>query len=68
MSAAHPPQSNADLHPTVKAVTDRIARRSAASRRAYLELCDRMASGPRGADRLGSAHVPHAVEALPGAA
>jgi phosphogluconate dehydratase len=66
MSAAHPPQSNADLHPTVKAVTDRIARRSAASRRAYLDLCDRMASRPRGADRMGCANVAHAFAALPG--
>ncbi|MFM8795347.1 MAG: dihydroxy-acid dehydratase, partial [Betaproteobacteria bacterium] len=66
MSAAHPPQSNADLHPTLKAVTDRIAQRSAASRRAYLELCDRMASRPRGADRMGCANVAHAFAVLPG--
>ena len=54
------------LKPAVVAVTERIARRSAGSRRAYLEQVDRLATRTRGADRLGCANVAHAFAALPG--
>ncbi len=54
------------MHATVERVTQRIARRSAAPRRAYLERVERLAARPRGADRLGCAHVAHAFAALPG--
>ncbi|MBU6193430.1 MAG: phosphogluconate dehydratase [Burkholderiales bacterium] len=58
---------SSELHPTVRRVTERIAQRSAPTRQAYLALCDRMASRPRGADRMGCANVAHAFAALPGA-
>ena len=54
------------MHPTVLQVTQRIAQRSAAPRRAYLERVERLASRPRGSDRLGCANVAHAFAALPG--
>jgi phosphogluconate dehydratase len=47
-------------------VTQRIAQRSAAPRRAYLERVERLASRPRGSERLGCANVAHAFAALPG--
>ena len=53
------------LHPALAAVTDRIRRRSQASRGAYLDLIERAASRDRGADRLGCANVAHAFAALP---
>ena len=53
------------MHATVQQVTQRIARRSAAPRRAYLERVDRLAARPRGADRMGCANVAHAFAALP---
>jgi phosphogluconate dehydratase len=53
------------MHATVQQVTDRIVRRSAAPRRAYLERVDRLAARPRGSDRLGCANVAHAFAALP---
>ncbi len=53
------------LHPVLEAVTQRIRDRSAASRSAYLALCDRMAARRRGADRMGCANVAHAFAALP---
>ncbi|MFO1220082.1 MAG: phosphogluconate dehydratase [Burkholderiaceae bacterium] len=56
------------IHPTVERVTARIARRSAAARRAYLERIDRLAARPRGAERMGCANVAHAFAALPGGA
>jgi len=51
------------MHPTVLQVTQRIAQRSAAPRRAYLERVERLASRPRGSDRLGCANVAHAFAA-----
>ena len=54
------------MHPTVVQVTQRIAQRSAAPRRAYLERVERLAARPRGSDRLGCANVAHAFAALPG--
>ncbi|MFI4929376.1 MAG: phosphogluconate dehydratase [Burkholderiales bacterium] len=54
------------MHPTIQQVTQRIAQRSAAPRRAYLERVERLASRPRGSDRLGCANVAHAFAALPG--
>jgi len=53
------------MHATVLEVTQRIARRSAAPRRAYLERVDRLAARPRGPDRLGCANVAHAFAAMP---
>ena len=53
------------MHPTVLQVTQRIAQRSAAPRRAYLERVERLASRPRGSDRMGCANVAHAFAALP---
>ncbi len=55
------------LHPTVAAVTQRIQARSAATRSAYLDLCDRMGSRRRGSDRMGCANVAHAFAAMPAA-
>src|SRR5215831_9082646 len=55
----------APMHPKVREVTQRIAQRSAAPRRAYLERVERLASRPRGSDRLGCANVAHAFAALP---
>jgi phosphogluconate dehydratase len=46
-------------------VTQRIAERSAATRRAYLDGVDWAAARPRGADRMGCANVAHAFAALP---
>ena len=54
------------MHPAVLQVTLRIAQRSAAPRRAYLERIERLASRPRGSERLGCANVAHAFAALPG--
>src|SRR5262245_55554453 len=56
------------MHPTVLQVTQRIAQRSAAPRRAYLERMERLASRQRSAERLGCANVTHAFAALPGRA
>ena len=53
------------LHPVVRAVTQRIAERSAASRGAYLARIDRLVGRPPGADRMGCANVAHAFAALP---
>ncbi|WP_337877864.1 phosphogluconate dehydratase [Caldimonas sp.] len=49
----------------IREVTQRIAERSAATRRAYLQLVEDMARRPRGADRMGCANVAHAFAALP---
>ena len=46
-------------------VTERIRRRSAATRAAYLARIDAMLARPRGADRLGCANLAHATAALP---
>jgi phosphogluconate dehydratase len=54
------------MHPTILQVTQRIAQRSAAPRRAYLERVERLAARPRGSDRLGCANVAHAFAAMPG--
>src|SRR3569832_2252182 len=54
------------LHPTVAAVTDRIAQRSQAERAAYLHRIDEAAARGRGDDRMGCANVAHAFAALPG--
>ncbi len=52
------------LHPTLAAVTDRIRVRSERLRGAYLEGVRRLATRPRGSDRLGCANVAHAIAAL----
>ncbi|MFN3415840.1 MAG: phosphogluconate dehydratase [Caldimonas sp.] len=49
----------------IQEVTQRIAERSTATRRAYLEVVEGMARRPRGADRMGCANVAHAFAALP---
>jgi len=53
------------LHPDVAAVTDRIRRRSAPGRTAYLRQVDEAAARGRGADRMGCANVAHAFAGLP---
>jgi phosphogluconate dehydratase len=53
------------LHPAVVAVTERIRRRSARGRAAYLRLVDEAAARDRGADRMGCANVAHAFAGLP---
>jgi phosphogluconate dehydratase len=54
------------VHPAIHHVTERIRRRSAALRAAYLERLERLAGRPRGSDRMGCANVAHAFAALPG--
>jgi phosphogluconate dehydratase len=56
------------MRPAITNVTQRIVRRSAGARRAYLERIERLASRGRGAERLGCANVAHAFAALPRAA
>ena len=53
------------LHPVVAAVTERIRRRSAPRRAAYLRQVDQAAERVRGADRMGCANVAHAFAGLP---
>jgi phosphogluconate dehydratase len=53
------------MRPAIRSVTQRIVRRSAGARRAYLERIERLASRGRGAERLGCANVAHAFAALP---
>ncbi|MBL8312907.1 MAG: phosphogluconate dehydratase [Rubrivivax sp.] len=55
----------AGLKPALQAVTERIVRRSATTRQAYLSRIDRLAARPPGAARLGCANVAHAFAALP---
>ncbi|MFO1268018.1 MAG: dihydroxy-acid dehydratase [Rubrivivax sp.] len=54
-------------HATLLAVTDRIRRRSAGTRSAYLARIERLMARPRGAERLGCSNVAHAIAALPAA-
>ena len=56
---------SASLNSTVQQTTERIAQRSQATRKAYLNLVQRMSSRDRGADRMGCANVAHAFAALP---
>ena len=53
------------LHPTVAAVTQRVADRSQSTRTLYLQRLDVAANRQRGSDRLGCANVAHAIAALP---
>jgi phosphogluconate dehydratase len=53
------------LHPVIRAVTERIRRRSAPARGEYLRLIGETAQRERGADRMGCANVAHAFAALP---
>lgn len=53
------------LHPAVVAVTERIRKRSASGRAAYLRLVDQAAARGRGEDRMGCANVAHAFAGLP---
>ena len=55
------------LHPTVAAVTARIAERSRPTREAYLRQVSAHAGRAPGAQRLGCANVAHAFAALPDA-
>ena len=52
------------IHTVVQAVTQRIARNSAATRSAYLERIAAAASRKPGAERMGCANVAHAVAAM----
>lgn len=53
------------LHPTLLAVTERIAQRSQSTRQAYLAQLETYASRTPGAQRLGCANVAHAFAAMP---
>ena len=53
------------MKPALIEVTQRIALRSAATRRAYLARIDRLVGRPPGAERMGCANVAHAFAALP---
>jgi phosphogluconate dehydratase len=53
------------LHPVITQVTQRIQKRSAPTRAAYLQLIDAAARRDRGADRMGCANVAHAFAAMP---
>ncbi|GGH61875.1 phosphogluconate dehydratase [Comamonas phosphati] len=55
------------LHSVLQEVTDRIRRKSAATRSAYLAQVDEMAARPPAAQALGCANVAHAFAGLPGA-
>ena len=52
-------------HPTLTAVTQRIAQRSLALRSDYLKRVHQLAQRPRGSDRMGCANVAHAIAAMP---
>lgn len=54
-----------NLHPVVKAVTQRIRARSGPTRTAYLARIDEAAARDRGADRMGCANVAHAFAGIP---
>ncbi len=54
------------LHPQIQAVTQRIAQRSAATRRDYLARLDAAANRAPGAQRMGCANVAHAFAGMPG--
>ena len=53
------------MHPVVAEVTQRVVERSRPTRQAYLQRVNRLASRPRGAQRLGCANVAHAFAAMP---
>ncbi len=53
------------MNPTIQAVTDRIKKKSADGRAAYLRQVDAGAARKPGADRMGCANVAHAFAALP---
>lgn len=54
------------LHPVLQEVTDRIRRKSAATRIDYLAQVDAMAARPPQMRSMGCANVAHAVAGLPG--
>ena len=54
-----------NLHPVVKAVTQRIRARCGPTRTAYLARIDEAAARERGADRMGCANVAHAFAGIP---
>lgn len=54
------------LHPVLQEVTDRIRRKSAATRSDYLAQVDAMAARPPQMRSMGCANVAHAVAGLPG--
>ena len=51
------------MNPTIQHVTDRIARRSAATRQAYLERIDRAADGGTARSRISCGNLAHAFAA-----
>ncbi len=61
--ATHP--TGVSLHPTIEAVTRRIAQRSAPTRSAYLAQIQAARERKPGADRMGCANVAHAFAAMP---
>ncbi|MCW8170835.1 phosphogluconate dehydratase, partial [Verminephrobacter aporrectodeae subsp. tuberculatae] len=55
------------MHPVLARVTQRITRRSADSRAAYLAGVDAMLRRKPAQERMGCANLAHAYAALPGA-
>jgi phosphogluconate dehydratase len=53
------------LHPVIEAATERIRKRSAFGRTAYLSRIEQAAARPRGDERMGCANVAHAFAGLP---
>ncbi|KAB2853400.1 MAG: phosphogluconate dehydratase, partial [Sphingopyxis terrae] len=52
-----------DLHPTIAAVTDRITRRSAQRRAAYLDLMQRQREAGTNRGNLSCGHLAHGFAA-----
>ena len=59
------PQALMEINPVIGAVTERIRKRSAPARSAYLRRIDEAAERERSADRMSCANVAHAFAALP---
>jgi len=53
------------MKPAILEVTERVRRRSAVQRQAYLARIERLRHRPPGSDRMGCANVAHAFAALP---
>ncbi len=61
------PGASGPVHPELRRVTERIARRSEATRSAYLARVERWRTRPGRGTRLGCANLAHTTAALPAA-
>ncbi|MFN7549613.1 MAG: phosphogluconate dehydratase, partial [Pseudomonadota bacterium] len=61
------PGASGPVHPELRRVTERIARRSEATRSAYLTRVERWRTRPGRGTRLGCANLAHTTAALPAA-